>query len=115
MARLRSDALAARVREPYSLVLLCPRDPSASWVRPWREAGLGEIVAPVHLAARFVDLLRTPVLPLPPAGAWEPPALRDATRARSLLDAIPDVARPTVAECAEALGVRERTDRKRVG
>ena len=109
MARLRSDALAARVREPYSLVLLCPRDPSASWVRPWREAGLGEIVAPVHLAARFVDLLRTPVLPLPPAGAWEPPALRDATRARSLLDAIPDVARPTVAECAEALGVHERT------
>ena len=109
MARLRAEALAARIREPYSLVLLSPRDPSASWVRPWREAGLGQIVAPVHLAARFVDLLRTPVLPLAPAAEWEPAALRDAARARSLLDAIPALARPAVAEWAEALGVHERT------
>lgn len=109
MARLRADALAARIREPYTVVLLSPRDPCASWLYPWRDAGLGEIVPPVHLVDRFVDLLRTPVLPLAPAEEWEPAALRDAVRARSLLHAIPAIARPKVAEWAEDLGVHERT------
>jgi len=109
IARVDPVLLAARVRAPYTRVILVPGPfTSAALLREWREAGFDEAVAPAALARAVLEAARGPILIRVPDAAWVPEVHGDPAVAADLLRAVPKLPRPTVEEWAGRAGISAR-------